>query len=612
MRRILLAVLLLGAAPQEDIELKWGLDPGEAIEYEVYDASRGKPRLDKERTFIIFGTELKDGTNTLVINDYRDLGYHLLFRLPKDKINKKSKWTFDEKFFSKGRVALAAMLAYKTIKMQGLLRVRKFEKVNEIDCVLVEGQYQYFEIRYDSRNNPKVQRRPMGMLSTIQWLSVKDTTLVKGIFKYSGKGQEFKGIKQGEEPKTTKLNMAVQIIAKKERLKIDGLANLDSIKKAIEKGKNWLRTKQERNGSYIDKGGSFARDFPVGSTALCVMALLHSGVKKDDPGVQKAFAWMKRQAFQKVYDVAAMLMAYETKYMPMEELNDVESFSEEKAKKTIQDSITRADKAIVERAAKWLIEKQEKTGTWGYPDRGDSYDHSNTQYAMLGLKSAARCGVKIPSKVWKKAAGHWCDVQRINAPKVVLKLEFFRENDRGIEVEEKPDDSTRAQDPEKVDQGPWGYFIKKRDDAMVSIEDAGYGSMTCAGLTSLLIAESELLAGKNLNDKLKKRIETAKKQGLAWLQHNYSVRGNKPSAGFWSVFYYYYLYSLERVGVLYGIKTIDGHDWYQEGAMLLVRAQKSDGSWVDYDEIPVLDSAFALLFLRRATIPVATGVTKKK
>ncbi|HKS15795.1 MAG TPA: hypothetical protein VJU16_00625, partial [Planctomycetota bacterium] len=117
---------------------------------------------------------------------------------------------------------------------------------------------------------------------------------------------------------------------------------------------------------------------------------------------------------------------------------------------------------------------------------------------------------------------------------------------------------------------------------------------------------SELFRAKDIDDGLKSRIESAKRAGLAWLQANYSVRGCPPSAGFWSVFHLYYLYSLERVGVLYGIRDIGGHDWYLEGAVLLIRDQRPDGGWFSYDEIPVVDTAFALLFLKKATLKVAT------
>jgi hypothetical protein len=59
--------------------------------------------------------------------------------------------------------------------------------------------------------------------------------------------------------------------------------------------------------------------------------------------------------------------------------------------------------------------------------------------------------------------------------------------------------------------------------------------------------------------------------------------------------------------MLYGIKMIGGRDWYAEGALYLVNAQREDGSWLSYGEMPIVDTAFALLFLKKAVLPVATG-----
>jgi hypothetical protein len=84
-------------------------------------------------------------------------------------------------------------------------------------------------------------------------------------------------------------------------------------------------------------------------------------------------------------------------------------------------------------------------------------------------------------------------------------------------------------------------------------------------------------------------------------------------AGFWSMFHLYYLYSLERVGVLYGIRLgLGDHDWYLEGALLLCRSQREDGTWVSYDEIPVVDTSVrALLFLKRATCASRRAIRSK-
>ncbi len=176
-------------------------------------------------------------------------------------------------------------------------------------------------------------------------------------------------------------------------------------------------------------------------------------------------------------------------------------------------------------------------------------------------------------------------------PKRALKVTFVSDAEAGV------DRSTKAE--EEYTQGPWGYFVKVPEGAdPASVTDRGYGSMTCAGLTSLIIAESELFRTKDLDDRMRASIDKAKKQGLAWIQEHCTVRSNPPSAGFWSVFHYYFLYSLERVGVLYGIRKIGDHDWYHEGALVLLREQREEGAWSSAAELPVVDTAFALLFRR--------------
>lgn len=583
-------------------EFKWGLAKDLAADYTFSDVKGGKAVVQKDRSFIIYGSELlADGTSSLMVNSYEDIGPYFLFMLPKGKVRIGSKWTTNLTLFKDARLALTAMHCYKELNFVGGSIFKKLDKVQDRECALIENVYQYFEVKIDSQGRKKPSAQPMGTLRLTQWLSLGDTELVRGSWEIKGRDQEYKGIKQGEEPKGGSIDAAHQIELKKDYVKLDLKEQFQPIADAVKKGVAGLRKMQEANGSFVDRGGSFARDFPVGVTSLALMALLHSGVKADDPAFRNGFNWIHGQPFKKTYEVAAILMLLETKYLPLEKLQDIQELTEEKAREAIQGAITKEDRAFADKCVKWLIEHQTKTGTWGYPEAEELYDHSNTQYALLGLKSAARMGASIPDAVWRKAANAWLNTQRIAGNKVTLKIEGYEGQDLGLS-ETTSDDMFLP--------GPWGYLVKKPEAGEVN--DQGYGSMTCAGLTSLLIAESELAAMKGLDDALKKQIDLAKKQGLAWLQENYAIRGAPPTAGFWSLFYFYYLYSLERVGVLYGIKKLGGHDWYLEGAVLLCRSQRDDGSWISYDEIPVLDTSFALLFLKRATVRVATGYTKVK
>ena len=68
----------------------------------------------------------------------------------------------------------------------------------------------------------------------------------------------------------------------------------------------------------------------------------------------------------------------------------------------------------------------------------------------------------------------------------------------------------------------------------------------------------------------------------------------------------YFLWSVERVGVLLGVEKIGDTDWFQKGADALLKMQKEDGGWPSNwpkeDKDGVCDTSFALLFLRKANL----------
>jgi len=74
------------------------------------------------------------------------------------------------------------------------------------------------------------------------------------------------------------------------------------------------------------------------------------------------------------------------------------------------------------------------------------------------------------------------------------------------------------------------------------------------------------------------------------------------------MWHYYYLYGLERAGVLSLCLRFGKHDWYEEGANFLLRAQRADGSWSSDGMVSALsNTCFAILFLKKATTPVIGG-----
>jgi hypothetical protein len=138
-------------------------------------------------------------------------------------------------------------------------------------------------------------------------------------------------------------------------------------------------------------------------------------------------------------------------------------------------------------------------------------------------------------------------------------------------------------------------------------------AMTCAGLMGLAIG----FGAKNLpadrgaaprvdTDALNK--DPAVTAGLKYLGAILAA-GRQPDAGTGSPLNplsadLYFMWSLERVGMVYGLKSIGNVDWYEWGSRLLVATQQRDGSWLPTNHVPSPDvaTAFALLFLGRANL----------
>jgi hypothetical protein len=119
--------------------------------------------------------------------------------------------------------------------------------------------------------------------------------------------------------------------------------------------------------------------------------------------------------------------------------------------------------------------------------------------------------------------------------------------------------------------------------------------MSAAGVGVLAICEIELRLASRWTDELHELAGSARRRGIDWLARNYSVTTN-PRAGAW---HYYYLYGIERFGALAGAAQLGEHDWYGEGAAVLLEQQGKDGAWMNGAD--AIDSSFALLFLQRAT-----------
>jgi hypothetical protein len=119
--------------------------------------------------------------------------------------------------------------------------------------------------------------------------------------------------------------------------------------------------------------------------------------------------------------------------------------------------------------------------------------------------------------------------------------------------------------------------------------------MTAAGVGTLALCEIELRVAGAFSPSQAEKLGLARARGIAWLTQRFTVSTN-PMLGGWN---YYYLYGLERLGAFTGIARLGDHDWYGEGAAVLVEQQTEKGSWLNGSDLS--DTCFAILFLRRAT-----------
>jgi hypothetical protein len=353
---------------------------------------------------------------------------------------------------------------------------------------------------------------------------------------------------------------------------------------AIDRGIAYLKRTQMPTGSWIigKEGHLLPLNYPAGLAGLGGLALLESGVPTNDPAVTAASRFIRQSGPRlfRTYDLALAIFF-------LDRLEDVH------------------DRPLIRSLALRLAAGQTAWGGWSYncpllsskqekkleqalskktradlphwrhppppPPRGmhgmssDGADNSNTQFAVLALGVARRHGLSLDYSL-------------------ALVEQRFRLSE-----------STTGWDYQWVSRVPHGY-----------------GSMTCAGLLGLAVGRA--VAEEKPDLKSKKGLAQAEDPSIAWglkvlgayLQDPSDFRGVAALGAFGprGTVNLYFLWSVERVGVLCGVDTIGGIDWYRWGTELLLRSQRPDGSWLGRGSYgyPVVDTSFALLFLRRSDL----------
>jgi hypothetical protein len=297
-------------------------------------------------------------------------------------------------------------------------------------------------------------------------------------------------------------------------------ASVEAVEKSIRAGVDHLY--QVQAGDNWDNGWNQDNSNTGGRTALVVYSLLAAGESPQNPKLKAGIDFLLKQKPLGIYTLGIRCNVW----FLLPQTPEVKE-------------IFRAEATQLEKAMKV---KGKARGLYNYTkDDGLRYDHSVSQYGVLGLWAAAQANLEINTNAWKNADEAWRRTQRKD--------------------------------------GGWTYSDGEKEEVRAS--------MTAAGVASLFITQEYTngMAGINCTGNIKdENIE----RGLKWMSDNFKKVDN-----------YYTWYGVERIGVASGLKYFGTVNWYQEGADRMVRQQNKEGSWGE-----VTDCAFAILFLVRGRAPV--------
>jgi hypothetical protein len=395
-------------------------------------------------------------------------------------------------------------------------------------------------------------------------------------------------------------------------------ADREAIKKAIDRGVEYLRSQQKPDGSWeykVGKEGIALAPQQVGATALAGLALLECGVDPADAALQKAAQAIRQGSIRhtSTYSIALAVLF-------------LDRLDEDGDEPLIQSLIVR------------LLAGQNNTAGWSYMCPPISDAEALRLIASLrnprprDSKRSAEAGrILLPREIREQLA-------QINAGGVQVPgygmgdhsntqfatIALWVGRRHGMPV----DKALRAIDARfrklQNRDGGWQYMPMTLGTSAPGFSKP---SMTCAGLLGLAVAagatnEAVLRTGRKSESRQPTdwTRDPAVQAGLLALgtfldraaaieqqriQAAANLPGQPPPGGAGAagdpLFDHYFLWSLERVALIYGLETIGTTNWYEYGSQRLLRTQQREGGWFGtYGE--VVETSFCLLLLRRSNV----------
>jgi hypothetical protein len=406
-------------------------------------------------------------------------------------------------------------------------------------------------------------------------------------------------------------------------------ADQATIDRAIESGVRYLRATQNPAGSWGKGTGPGAgKGWGIGYTALAGVALVECGVPTTDPGLKRALALVRANVpeLDQTYEVALAIL-----------------FLDRMGEKS--------DRRYIQTLAARLVAGQTATGGWGYKLPKLSPTQQDQMFGSLRKMSAPQVQplpsyrdrpsslglcIKASDDVVPRATVAFDPEKAKTAalaalPQTMKRMPVFLDlNELQLtEPKEKRNEilnpttdnsnthfamlavwAARKHDvpverslvllanrfrTSQGSDGTWGYDYRK---------DGGGGSpaLTCVALLGLAI-------GHVVDPDIAVRPEQDPRvvNAFVWLSKRIGEpvgttidRPTPMSAGG-----LYYMWAMERIAVLYDVRSLDKKDWYLWGAEILLCHQNNMGGWEkggQHVEDPALSTSLALLFLKRANL----------
>lgn len=343
----------------------------------------------------------------------------------------------------------------------------------------------------------------------------------------------------------------------------------DEWQQAVDKAVAFLKKSQNEDGSWS------AEPQNRGVTGVVVTGLIRCGVKPEEPPVAKAVSFIESLVNKKSGHIAgddakATLINYTTSIniMALNAANKSDKY------KTVINNAVKYLKDYQWDEARGKTPDSDYYGGAGYAGDKSRPDLSNTAFFLEALKEA---GVPKDDPAYKKALIF------------VSRCQNFASEFNTAPWAKKNNDGSF------IYSGANGGENRRTDGEGVKTDMGGYGSMTYAGIKSMIYC------GVSKDDP---RI----KKALEWIANNYTLDSNPgmPEANSQRGLYYYYhtfAKCMDALGIdeftdAKGVK----HDWRADLTAALVKRQNPDGSWTNKNDRwmegdPNLVTGYALMAL---------------